>query len=351
MKLEASVVADMLEGCANRIGSATTEVPMYWSFKLFHPSEESLKQLCTSLSDELGMLVSLPSRNRNPDYEVEGWVCKVGIVAPHTTTSFAKFYEPMSALVRGAGADIVEAGPDPVPKRLPKQDGWHDRWSKRIEEEKRKLAQPPPFIASPDIDGFPLESLQSGCRSPFLRMCDFNLKGNAAFLTDMRPGPTDDGISIALNPGRYRVALSRVVEDGFPTNAGFEFSSETEDVVEGEPLGEISTDLATIGVYDQHRLRSCFHHDSESIFSWGEYAMGQPFPGVAGSNYRDRGYGALIYDLKRGHILPYATSGRGDGTYPVVELLQHKKRVGFRVWFARANYALERTDGTCFDVS
>ena len=101
MKLEASVVADMLEGCANRIGSATTEVPMYWSFKLFHPSEESLKQLCTSLSDELGMLVSLPSRNRNPDYEVEGWVCKVGIVAPHTTTSFAKFYEPMSALVRG----------------------------------------------------------------------------------------------------------------------------------------------------------------------------------------------------------------------------------------------------------
>jgi hypothetical protein len=86
-----------------------------------------------------------------------------------------------------------------------------------------------------------------------------------------------------------------------------------------------------MGFYDPKCFQSLRKQGAEEFFEWGESAF----------DSSKASHGVLVHDLKKSAILPYVSSGFGDGTYPVYELTQQHRRVGFEVEFISESTAKE----------
>lgn len=317
-----------------------------WLFKVFHKDKRKLYQICNSLVHN-GFIFTSVRWNRSLDYDVDGWVATLYIVKLLSDSELYDFttkldfwllendkyeyatYIPNASSVSddqsqsvfiGKAAEIIELEPCNLPRNDKSNINWKKVWNRSIDREKKKIYSSLSEIPTPELD----EIFNNGVEIDLdVKFLPFSLKGRSVFFTDMRPGPSDDGVKIKLNPGEYNVSVNLLGEKKTPLISMLSLLKDSRSHDKRVYLQDISIDGATVGLYDYQRLRACFGYNSEEMYSWGEnLASRSEFP-----------YGVLIYDLKRGYILPYVQTGKGDGVYPVYELFDKGEKVGVQIQF------------------
>lgn len=214
--------------------------------------------------------------------------------------------------------------------RHPAQDSrpadWEKRWNKAIAKgqetvERRKIIQT--RLALPHLDDA-LKNLKPSRGSQFtawLAFVKMKVKGLGLVLTDMRPGPSEDELLVALPRGEYEISLRAHVRT--KRIAGLRALKHAAIGSRARRLGMFATDMASLGVYDPKSMAALLRKGREAFSEWGEDARGDVH----------RPYDVLVHDLKAGAILPCVQTGLGDGTFPVYELAANDRRVGFEVEF------------------
>ncbi|HSW15515.1 MAG TPA: hypothetical protein VLI06_21885 [Solimonas sp.] len=349
------------------------DAPVRWTFRLFHPSLDVLKAACAELVSQHCFEFLSVKWNRDPHYRVSGWMGRVSVLRAFSPDGFHRYHwalcdwladgvdAPLAGYIEGAArrgslepptfrevktlGDVAAAWPEAPPKRPRPATDWEVAWDRDIADERRKRADRQSHVLTDALDAFRFGADGEGARSPWLPLCPFELRGRRVFVTSLQLGPVEDGVSVALAPAFYLVELQLGHVPSGRVNAAMRLRPEGCEPRRGAVLGQVTTDVATLGFYDQTRLRACFQHDAERLFEWGEAAMAEATPDQSGvehaellpRTFGDLPYGALVYDRKRGLVLPYATSGDGDGTYAVYELLNPDdgQRIGFEVEFTR----------------
>ena len=157
----------------------------------------------------------------------------------------------------------------------------------------------------------------------WLDFCDFTLRGpqflvvDASFLPE--PG---DGLVIDCAPGDYhldarvmaygddaRIARLRVARTGVAGRRG-------------PQLGETWTDTAQTAICDLDHFSAAWGTDDEASYARMEDALAE------GSSH-----GIAVLDAAAHAVAPFVTSGFGDGTFAVYDLVSDAGRAGFEVEF------------------
>jgi len=92
----------------------------------------------------------------------------------------------------------------------------------------------------------------------------------------------------------------------------------------GAQIGETGTDTAKIGVCDHDVFASAWGDDDEA--SWDIIS-----PAIEDAET----HGIAVLDDQVGAVMPFVSSGFGDGTFPIHELVSNGSRVGFEVTFIK----------------
>ena len=304
-----------------------------WDYEFFDADVSKLRGLCARLDSE-GYAFKGLKRDGGSISTHPGWVLTVDEVATHSPETMLAAINKIEALVDESGIELLCGhGMNPPPKRARLKKPWEPLWDAALAKlEAKKAAASAAFITKELDEFFARANGGMGVFTPWLPFLPMPVKGNGLFLTDMRPGPTEDGLKVELEPGNYRVEVQGFVRESDRRCARFRVYLEGSKPELGQQLGTVATDLATMGFYDPKCFQSLRKQGSEEFFAWGESAF----------DASKSSHGVLVHDLKRSAILPYVTSGFGDGTYPVYELTQQNRRVGFEVEFISESAAKER---------
>ncbi len=144
------------------------------------------------------------------------------------------------------------------------------------------------------------------------------LSGERLFVCDMRPGFSEDGVTVSVPKGSYGLT---VVE-----TAGGEFASFSL-VLAGEApdghvdAGTVSVDMARLGVFDPDAFLEAFADDREALFDWSDDATDGTTATSGATITHESGLQALVVDLG------------SDGVCDVHVLLREDRAVGLRVSF------------------
>lgn len=296
-----------------------------WEFEFFDAEFARLKTLCAGLVEE-GFTFEKVFWNRDPGYQVKGWRVRISEIKKHSAQSM--FNNKALFEKHGLTQDralLIMCTPKNVPKRIKNNKRWQDNWEKQVAEEQRDLSKPPEKIPTPELDQF-FAGAETSPQEPvkgWLQFVKLVLNGKYFFLTDMRPGPSDDGLKVNLPPGEYELQVSAFVGEREKRIARLRGIQKGVKPILGKEIGKVSTDCAMLGIYDRKNFQSLLRQGSEVFYEWGEAAM----------DIVSKPYGILVQSLKKSAILPVVTSGFGDGEYPVFELTRDGKRVGFEVEF------------------
>ena len=322
-----------------------------WVFKIFHIESSALFDICSQLISN-GFIYSSIKWNRSFDYDVRGWALTIFTVRAFDEKELTDFRlklemwlidghkgdfsfysylddatKEKNSVTEPFRADVMEFEPMKVLKRQPTNDNWEKRWDNSLNKELELLNKPEKTIPTTKLDRA-IKDIQSEVDKNeclWVEFLPFELKGRSIYLTDLRPGPCEDGVKIKLEKGNYDVQVCLKVIGDIPVIAAMRVTLEGIEGTDIKQVDEISIDGGSLGFYDYERIRSCFGYDMEALYSWGESKM------LSG----DDEYGVLVYDLKRGYILPFVQSGYGDGVYPVYEVLDKGFRVGALVEFIK----------------
>lgn len=317
------------------------KIEAYWTFKVIERTNNILKEKCKYLAQSEGFLIHSPKWNRDPDYEVEGWVCTLGFVGTLTSEEFLKLLHKVLIHFSDENFGVIELGTKLLPKRLPNQSVWEARWDNCIHKEMAKLSKIQPNQILKEISDFKFCEIDEIKLSPWLAFCQFKLQSNSIYLTDMCLGPTENGISIDLPPGNYLAEIQKKKSEFGIVNINLRLVLDNSIITSQAQIGNVMTDQGYIGFFDEQRLKSCFHYDTQSLFEWGEYEFQANAKRIENANLskptpsNNNDYGVLVYDLARHYVLPYLSSSYGDGTHKVSVLLQKSERVGFLVEFQK----------------
>ncbi|HEY1174028.1 MAG TPA: tetratricopeptide repeat protein [Verrucomicrobiae bacterium] len=160
-----------------------------------------------------------------------------------------------------------------------------------------------------------------GVFSEWLLLCDYELTGSQMLIVDSDFAPlASDGLLIDLPSGPYqflvqgadyggdkRVSAVRVIRSGAAS-------------VLGQQIGETWTDTGTTGFCECEKFIQAFGEDEDAVLEKIRAAV-----------EKAKCCGVLAKGKTKTPIMPFASSGFGDGTHPVFELLAYGKRVGLEV--------------------
>lgn len=304
-----------------------------WDYEFFNTDADKLRTICAKLEAK-GYSFKGLRREGGSICGKPGWVLAVKEVAIHSPKTMLKVLNDLKALAEES-CDTLLCGysMNPPPKRIVAGKSWQPLWNSALARIQAKETEAAAAFVTKELDEFFARANGGkGLFTPWLPFLQMPVKGNGFFLTDMRPGPTEDGLKVELAPGNYRVEVQGFVRGSDRRCARFRVYLEGSKPKLGQQLGTVATDLATMGFYDPKCFQSLRKQGSEEFFAWGESAF----------DASKSSHGVLVHDLKRSAILPYVTSGFGDGTYPVYELTQLNRRVGFEVEFISESAAKER---------
>ncbi|MFT4928033.1 MAG: hypothetical protein ACI8WB_004148 [Phenylobacterium sp.] len=355
-----------------------------WTFKIFHQDPEALKNLCGDLFNN-GFMLNSVRWNKDPDYQVEGWVASVYVVEQFSCDALYDFrfkleiwlyektpcrfidyhptiiypgktqkhqsvhmkqsdpdYKLVNQVFHARAAEVIDWNNSRAPKNSSNSNkaDWETKWQNGLTKEHNKRKTQALGIATSVLDkAYAQACVQANEPSAifadqWVPFCDFCLKGRSVFLTAMCPGPMNDGVKIKLNSGDYELNIKLGIREDIATLLAVNFIQSKRTYDTSTLLERISIDGATLGIYDYERLRACLGYDLDTLYSWGESKR---------ANLEDEQsygalYGVLVYDLKRGYLLPYLQTGDGDGVYPVNQLFDNGELVGVEVCFIASNY-------------
>ena len=159
--------------------------------------------------------------------------------------------------------------------------------------------------------------------SGWLDFCSLSLKGGSFLAVDAQFVPSEpDGLLVKLPPGNYSVQAKAVNYGGDRRVSRLRVFRDGASPKLGEKIGETWTDTAKTGVCDFESFSQAWGSDDDA-----SYETIEPFFDT------DNPFGIVIFDAARGAIMPFVDSGFGDGTFPVFELAENGKRVGFEIEF------------------
>jgi hypothetical protein len=304
-----------------------------WEYEFFEPDADKLRVFCGRLDADgyafRGLRKDGGSISTHP-----GWVLKVDEVTTHSPATMLTTINKLEALANESSIELLCGyAMHSAPKRDRVKKAWEPLWESAVAKLEAKQAAASAAFVTKELDEFFARATGSaGAFTSWLPFLQMHVKGSGLFLTDMRPGPTDDGLKVALEAGDYRVEVQGFVRGSDRRCARLRAYLESTEPELGQQLGTVSTDLATMGFYDPKCFQSLRKQGSQEFFEWGESAF----------DSSKSSHGVLVHDLTRSAILPYVSSGFGDGTYPVYELIQRNRRVGFEVEFIAESAAKGR---------
>lgn len=164
-----------------------------------------------------------------------------------------------------------------------------------------------------------------GSETEWLPFCTLSLQGPQLLVIDADFAPAaEDGILVDLPSGRYNVS-ARVLDYGADKRVSrLRVAREGASVRLGDLLGTTWTDTAKTGVCDYHAYLDAWGADNEAAWT------------IVGPTLENAGtHGIAVLDEARGAVLPFVSSGFGDGEFPVYELLDEASgaRVGVQIEF------------------
>jgi hypothetical protein len=303
--------------------------PLTYRFTFFDPDLNRLRSYLQQLMQEGFVFEDMEpsSSGFGRIYGSDSWMMKVNITGIFPRSKLKVFSERFCDDVAN---DKVWALFTTIgcshPSKAARSEDWERRWNTSFAKgqkllEGKKTAQGHVAISYLDAELKKLEAQQGSRLSEWFPFVSMDVRGAGLILTDMRPGPSEDELLIALPRGKYDLSLRMWVRPkrvaGLRALGCARVSKRT------LRLGAVTTDMASLGIYDRRSMTRLLRKGREVFSEWGEAARGD------GS----RLYDILVYDLKSGAILPCVQTGFGDGTFPVYELAANGKRVGFEVEF------------------
>lgn len=164
-----------------------------------------------------------------------------------------------------------------------------------------------------------------GAESDWVEFCQLTLRGSKVHVADASyAADPKAGCMITMSPGVYcgavklmsfgaysRVSRVRVVRP----DVAAEF---------GPEIGKTCTDTARIGIYDFEVFARAWGSDNEA--SWEIIS-----PAIESDDL----HGVAELDASVGAVMPFVSSGFGDGEFPVHELHADGSRAGLEVIFIK----------------
>lgn len=167
------------------------------------------------------------------------------------------------------------------------------------------------------------EATEQGTTTEWMDFCHLDLQGPEFLIADASFLPSEeDGLLVKAPQGRYllQVKAMEYGDDTRPSRLRAALLGTTPHL--GAKLGETWTDTATTGICDLRRFSAAWGEDDESSLAKVEEAIS------AAENF-----GIVTIGAAAGAVAPFLQSGFGDGTFPVYELVEGDRRVGFEIEF------------------
>ena len=177
------------------------------------------------------------------------------------------------------------------------------------------------YLAS-DFSGKPTTG-DIGKESQWLDFCQLTVREGKVHVVDASYAADPvEGCMIELAPGSYqaqakimaygrdtRISRLRVVRPGVAATVASQ-------------VGDTGTDTGNIGIYDYDLFARAWGSDNDA--SWEIIS-----PAIESADT----HGIAVLDESVGAVMPFVSSGFGDGSFPVHELQADDVRVGFEVIF------------------
>ena len=177
-----------------------------------------------------------------------------------------------------------------------------------------------------------------GTLTDWMDLSDFVLRGPRFLVVDVSfvPSPKD-GLLVEAPPGDYRIQAKVMDYGGDRRIARLRVFSSGACPRLGPQIGETWTDTARTGLCDYEIFSQAWGSDNDAA-----YAKIEPVLDEA------ENYGTAVLDEGTGAVMPFVSSGFGDGTFPVHELMEGERRVGFEIQFIAADetYPFSSSRGT-----
>lgn len=163
----------------------------------------------------------------------------------------------------------------------------------------------------------------AGKFSEWLEFTTFTLAGPKCLIVDASFAPSaEDGVLVDLPPGKYQMQIKGVDYGGDKRIARLRFVMPGLVPSLGAVLGETWTDTAMTGICDHEVFDQAWGDDNDASYEK-----------VAAQWEDEPDLGVAVLDKKAGAVMPFLTSGFGDGSFPVCELVAEGRRVGFEIEF------------------
>jgi hypothetical protein len=170
-------------------------------------------------------------------------------------------------------------------------------------------------------------SSKQGKISEWLDFCTFTLKGPQFLIVDVAFLPSKpDGLLVKSPPGQYRVQAKGTAYGTDRRVSRLRAFQEGSTGILGEQIGEAWTDTARTAFCDFKVFAKAWGKDDEASFAKIETMLDEA-----------ENQGVAVLDKAVGAVAPFVPSGFGDGSFPVFELTQKGKRVGFEIEFIADN--------------
>lgn len=144
----------------------------------------------------------------------------------------------------------------------------------------------------------------------------FDVSTGKIAVCDMSPGFTDEMVIAKIPRGKYQIAIETTSSLEF---AGFTLLEPEATCSKSKPVGVISIDMGTIGVFEPTKLEKQFGTDTEDAFDWSDELLGDR------SNW-----GGIRYDRKLNLGFMFVNFRR-DCECEIHYLFDGRRKVGIRV--------------------
>jgi hypothetical protein len=164
-----------------------------------------------------------------------------------------------------------------------------------------------------------------GVQTPWLDFCDITLKGASFLVVDASFLPSEeDGVVVKAPRGRY-IVQAKVMDYGCDRRISrLRVMVPGSDPELGEELGDTWTDTAQTAICDFEVFSAAWGDDDDEAYEK-----------ISDDLMDAESFGVAVLDDRTGAAAPFVSSGFGDGSFPVFELREGKRRVGFEIEFIK----------------
>ena len=169
------------------------------------------------------------------------------------------------------------------------------------------------------------DSPKPGAEGDWVKFCELTLRGSKVHVADASyAADPKAGCMITMPPGTYCGAAKLMPFGGYSRVSRVRLVRPDVAAEFGSEIGKTYTDTARIGIYDFEVFAGAWGSDNEA--SWEI---------ISPALESDDLHGVAVLDVSVGAVMPFVSSGFGDGEFPVHELHASGSRVGLEVIFIK----------------